>query len=237
MNLKEYIEKPSEIQNELLRYLSGIDDLIIFDIGACEGEETIKYSRLFPDSKIYSFEPIPSNYKKSIQNLSEYNITNACLYEVALSDSTGEADIFVSEGHPEYLKKTEDWDYGNKSSSLLPAQELTNYYKWLNLSNTMKVKTLTLYDFCIFNGIKKIDFIHMDVQGAELIVLEGAREYLDKIKMIWLEVGIVELYKGQPLKNSVIEFLNNNGFEIIKDTCNNVSGDMLCIKKNRWNKY
>lgn len=233
MNLKEYIEKPLEIQNELLHYLSDINDLVIFDVGACEGEETIKYSRLFPNSKIYSFEPIPNNYKKAIQNLSEYNTTNASLYEIALSNSTGEADIFVSEGHPDYLQKTSDWDYGNKSSSLLPAQELTNYYKWLNLSNTIKIKTLTLHDFCTINEIKKIDFMHMDVQGAELMVLEGAKDFLDKIKMIWLEVELVELYKGQPLKNSVIEFLNNNNFEIIKDTCTTVSGDILCIKKDK----
>lgn len=231
MNLKEYIEKPLEIKNELLHYLSEIDDLVIFDIGACEGEDTIKYSKLFPNSKIYSFEPIPNNYKKAIKNLSDYNVTNASLYEIALSNSTGEADIFVSEGHPEYLQKTENWDYGNKSSSLLPAKELVNYYKWLSLSNTLKIKTLTLFDFCTVNEIKKIDFVHMDVQGAELMVLEGAKEYLDKIKMIWLEVEAVELYKDQPLKNSVVQFLNNNGFEIIKDTCLSVSGDILCIKK------
>jgi FkbM family methyltransferase len=233
MNLKEYIEKPLEIQNELLHYLSDINDLVIFDVGACEGEETIKYSRLFPNSKIYSFEPIPGNYKKAVQNLSEYNTTNASLYEIALSNSTGEADIFVSEGHPDYLQKTSEWDYGNKSSSLLPAQELTNYYKWLNLSNTIKIKTLTLHDFCTINEIKKIDFMHMDVQGAELMVLEGAKDFLDKIKMIWLEVEMVELYKGQPLKNSVVQFLNNNNFEIIKDTCTTVSGDILCIKKDK----
>ena len=231
MNLTEYINKPLEIQGELLQNLSANDNLVIFDIGACEGEDTIKYSKLFPNSSIYSFEPIPDNYKKAVKNIDDYKIKNAFIYELALSNKTGESEIYVSEGHPDYLKKTEDWDYGNKSSSLLPAQELTNYYKWLNLNKKLKIKTITLSDFCTLNCIQKIDFMHMDVQGAELMVLEGAEEYLQKTKMIWLEVELVELYKGQPLKNSVVEFLNKNGFEIIKDTCLSVSGDILCINK------
>lgn len=233
MNLQNYINSPLEIKKELLDFLSEIDDLVIFEIGACEGEDTIRYSHLFPNAKIYSFEPIPNNYKKIIKNITDYNIKNASVYQVALSNSTGVSDIYVSSGHPDYIQKNSDWDYGNKSSSLLPGKELSTYYNWINLEEKIQIQTYTICDFCKLHSIDKIDFIHMDVQGAELMVLEGAFDYLKDLKMIWLEVGVVELYENQPLKNSVIDFLNKNGFEIIKDTCVSVSGDLLCINKNK----
>lgn len=231
MNLNEYLNMPIEIGQELSQIFPKEESIIIFDIGACEAEDTIKYSRFFPNSKIYSFEPIPNNFNKGLKNLEDYSVKNAELFKLALSNSDGEAEFFVSEGHPDYLAKQDDWDYGNKSSSLLPAKDLSAHYNWLNLNNSIKVETMKLSSFCKNNNIDKIDFIHMDVQGAELMVLEGAEDFLDKIKAIWLEVELVELYKGQPLKNAVVEFLSKHGFSVIKDTCNHISGDILCIKK------
>lgn len=39
------------------------------------------------------------------------------------------------------------------------------------------------------NKIDEVDFIHVDVQGAELKVLMGAKDYIIKIKATWLEVA------------------------------------------------
>jgi hypothetical protein len=86
------------------------------------------------------------------------------------------------------------------------------------------------YKFCEKNNIKNIDLLHLDVQGAEILVLEGSKNMIDKIGLIWLEAEIVELYENQPLKNNVVEFLNPN-FEKIKEIDNYLSCDMLFINK------
>lgn len=57
----------------------------------------------------------------------------------------------------------------------------------------------------------------MDVQGAELMVLEGASDFISSIKVIWLEVSKVDLYQNQPLVEDVKKFMAINNFVLIKD--------------------
>lgn len=228
MNFEQYLQEPIINERELLTIFPREKNITIFDIGSCEGEDSIKYSRLFPNSKIYAFEPVFENFEKIKKNIKTYNINNVECINQALSDKNGNSDIFISSGHPDYLPKNNEWDYGNKSSSLYPPKDFQP--SWLKFHTKEKVKTVKMYDFCFENNIKNIDFIHMDVQGAELLVLKGAENFIDNINMIWLEVSLVEFYENQPLKNEVIDFLLKNNFEIIKDTCSTESGDIL-VKK------
>jgi hypothetical protein len=64
------------------------------------------------------------------------------------------------------------------------------------------------------------------------MVLQGAGDLLQKIKMIWIEVEAKELYKGQPVKSEVEEFMSTRGFKILKDTVGRTSGDQLYVNKH-----
>lgn len=231
MNLSQYLEMPIGIESELNTFFQKDDDLIIFDIGSCEGEDSIRYSKMFKNSKIYAFEPLKKNYNKALDNLKNYDIKNVTLTQEALSNFIGSSKFYVSSGHPNYLNNTYDWDYGNKSSSLLPPI-CENQPNWMSFSEEENIKTNTVNNFCENNNINKIDFIHMDVQGAELLVLDGAVNFLNNTSLIWLEVGMVEFYKEQPMKVNIINFLENNNFTIIKDTCPSICGDILAVNNN-----
>jgi hypothetical protein len=52
----------------------------------------------------------------------------------------------------------------------------------------------------------------LDVQGAELMILEQAQEVLKSVAVIQCKVEFVELYKGQPLMADVDTFLRSHGF-------------------------
>jgi FkbM family methyltransferase len=231
MNLSKYLETQIGIETDLFRFLKEDENLVIFDIGCCEGEDSIRYSNMFKNSKIYAFEPLKKNYEKSIINLKNYNTTNVSITQEALSNSVGTTSFYVSSGHPDYLENTDEWDYGNKSSSLLPPREV-NQPKWMSFNEEENIKTNTIDNFCKENGIEKIDFIHMDVQGAELLVLKGASNMLKNIGLIWLEVGMVEFYQEQPMKFNMINFLQENNFTVIKDTCPFICGDVLVVNNN-----
>jgi FkbM family methyltransferase len=56
------------------------------------------------------------------------------------------------------------------------------------------------------------DFIKLDVQGAELMVLKNATSSLRNVAVLQCEVEFIELYEGQPLFADVDAFLRAQGF-------------------------
>jgi FkbM family methyltransferase len=224
------------IKKELQFLFKKDESLIIFDIGACEGESSIQYSRLFPKAKIYAFEPLPANIQLIRDNFKKYNIENATYLNKALSSQNGHAEFYVSSGQPENVLET-DWDFGNKSSSLLAPEKDLEKFGFLHFDKKIQVETLTLKTFCNSNNIKSIDFIHMDVQGAELMVLEGAGDFIASVKAIWLEVSKLHFYKDQPLENDIRDFMASNNFILIKNELNGEQGDQLYVSKNFFPSY
>ncbi len=217
------------IQEALLLELFDNDaPLTIFDIGSCEGESSIRYSRLFPNAKIWAFEPIPDNYKIICSNISEYNANKVNAFELCLSNQTGEAEFHVSSGKPDEFKdKNIDWEFGNKSSSLLPPEKTLETFKWLEFKKAIKVQTTRLDTFMEEQQIPSIEFVHMDVQGAELMVLDGAGKRFNDLKSIWLEVEAIPLYKGQPIRKDVEAYFRAKGYVKVIDTVDKVAGDQF----------
>jgi FkbM family methyltransferase len=231
VNLKDYLNFPSPIEREIRFFLKKENSSVVLDIGACEGEDSIRYKRMFPNSMIFSFEPLPSNIEKMKKNFEIYGIREGIeIVPFALSDEEGIADFFVSSGAPRGKTNNEEWNYGNKSSSLLPPAEGSNkYYSWLEFKQKIKVGTRRLDNFLNEKRPAKVDLIHMDVQGAELLVLKGAGSWVKKICLIWLEASSVELYKSQALKNDLEKYLKEHGFVKLKDTISSVCGDQCYI--------
>lgn len=223
-----YISTPLEIEKELNSFFRFHNPKVIFDIGSCDGLDSIKYARFFKDSIVYSFEPIKKNVNLIYKNAEKFDVKNLIVEEFAFSNKVGKAIFYLSSGKPEEFSNL-DWDFGNKSSSLLEPNLTKEVLPWLEFNESIEVETNTIHEYCNSKKIEDIDFIHMDVQGAELLVLEGAGKYIGSVKMIWLEVENIELYKDQPLKNDVELFLVKNGFVKIKDTVNYIAGDQLWV--------
>jgi FkbM family methyltransferase len=90
----------------------------------------------------------------------------------------------------------------------------------IKLASIEEVDTTTLDAFCQSEGISEIDFIQLDVQGAELQVLEGASWILEHSTLaIVTEVEFTELYVNQPLFSDIDVYLRNQGFTLF-DLCN-----------------
>ena len=228
---EQYLKKPSPIEKELNLFFSPTDPLVIFDVGSCEGLDSIKYAQLFPDSKIYAFEPVNKNFDIIQNNIKQYNFPNIHPYNQAFSDRKGKAAFFMSSGQPQDKVQDLQWNYGNKSSSLLSPKVHLDIYSWCEFNQQEIVETETIQNFCQQQGIHQIHLLHLDVQGAELKVLEGAAGFIQHIHMIWMEVAYVELYDQQPLRNDTINYMENKGFILIKEDDRNYSGDHLYLNK------
>jgi FkbM family methyltransferase len=75
---------------------------------------------------------------------------------------------------------------------------------------TQAVTTRRLDDI---DGVGDVDLIKIDVQGAELKVLENGLRALSGALMVHTEVEFVEIYKGQPLFAEMDQFLRRQGFQ------------------------
>jgi len=198
-------------ESELLSTFDVNSKITIADIGACDGLSTIHYSKMFSNAIFLCFEMIYENYLEMIKNFMEYGIDKrANCYHVALSDTFEDRKVFVSYGQAPTVKT---WNTGNKSSSLLKPKEHLLEHPWCNFSEKT-IKTSLLDYFWL-----PIDFMHIDVQGAEKMVLNGASEKLKTTTAIWIEVSEKELYENQAMTNDIKDILLQKGFELIKNTC------------------
>jgi FkbM family methyltransferase len=228
-SLARYLRRPLVIDRELAVLFAPEARLTIFDVGACEGEDSIRYQLRYPNARVYAFEPLAENAARARAHFAAYDLPSVTLVEIALSDSVGTASFHVSSGRPEQAPDPA-WDYGNKSSSLLAPDKTLEVHEWLKFDTVTTVPTTTLREYCAANGIGEIDFMHLDVQGAELMVLAGAGPILTRIKAVWLEAEQLPLYRDQPLGADVERFMRSHGFVKIKDTLDRVSGDQLYMR-------
>ena len=105
-------------------------------------------------------------------------------------------------------------------SSLYPPNEaylerLAGLPELVNLDFSFEIDTTTLDTFCQEEGVNEIDFMQIDVQGADLDVLEGAVNILNCGTLaIQIEVEFSHLYTNQPLFADVDTFLRKHDFTL-----------------------
>ena len=216
--LDDYLAQPSAAEREFARIFPRQAPLVICDIGACEGEDSVRYALRYPRARVFAFEPLPANGRLVEAHFTHHRTVNARLVPVALSDRAGEAVFHVSSGRPPGPADDGTWNHGNKSSSLLPPAGSGPMHGWIEFKETVTVPTTTLDAFCAAENIPRIDFIQMDVQGAEQLVLAGATRMLPHITAIWLEVSSRENYRGQSLDRDIRRFMEAQGFRLAYQT-------------------
>jgi len=67
----------------------------------------------------------------------------------------------------------------------------------------VEVQGWRLDDFCAANGLDHIDFLWMDVQGAERLVFDGAVNMLPKTRLVWTEYDSGTLYRDSSTLNDI----------------------------------
>jgi FkbM family methyltransferase len=191
----------------ILDYIKIINPSILIEIGAHFGTETLKFRNILPKCRIISFEPDPRNIKL----LRDQKIDEICtLEELAVSNNNGLAEFHLSSGDckswaSDPILRANDW---SASSSLKKPKEHLDVHRWVHFEQSIKVKSIRLDDYIPIKD-KVVDFIWMDVQGAEDLVLEGAKKTIERTRYIYTEYNNKEMYEGQMNLNQILETLNN----------------------------
>lgn len=168
---------------------------VFIDIGAYRGETSRVFHYIFPNSKIFAFEPV-KHFSDTLK--SELNSRNITINNVALSNKEGRVEFFY---------------YDNPAlSSLLPINPRAKLYKNYKVISKSKIRTTTLDCYFKNTMLKGCVFMKIDTQGTEGLVLQGGKEMLKKVSIIHIETSLEEYYKGQLLFDDIYRLLTDLGF-------------------------
>lgn len=138
-----------------------IKDKDIIDAGAYTGDTAIPIAHL-TSRKIYAFEPFEDSFEILKENISSNNITNIVPVKKSLGNIDGERTLYLSGDN---------------------VQGITSNANARKYDQELKVEEATIDTFVKENDLK-VGYITVDVEGAEMDLLEGAVETLKTQKPI-----------------------------------------------------
>ncbi len=182
--------------------------MTVIDIGANIGYYTIiAGKRIGVNGKVLAFEPEENNFSLLSRNIALNKLTNVTALKIALTNKLG--------GELLYL------DDNNKGHHSLSSKNPETEKK-------IKVRTNTLDGILENFGSPKVDIIKMDIEGAEVLVLEGMTKTIGKNpKLIIFTEFYPEAIKR--LGYSPLKFLKNlmdSGFSLSE-----IDENKKCLKK------
>ncbi len=196
-----YIHTPGNVDMKELMdefgWMKSFGFKTIIDIGANEGQFSEKIRILFPDARIYAFEPIPDTFHKLEKNFGGDSRFKA--FNVGLADEAGVFDFELN-------------DYTPSSSLLTMSDTHKSSFDFAKNVHTIAVKIETLDNMLQNEQLPLPILVKIDVQGVEDKVIAGGEHTLRLAAGVISEVSFEELYKGQPLFHSIYEKIHQLGF-------------------------
>jgi FkbM family methyltransferase len=186
-------------------------ELIIFDIGSRDCMHAVKFSQVFPNAKIFSFECNTNTLPICKNNIELY--PNITLIDKAVNDFNGVCDFYPIDQE----KTITTWKDGNPGASSMFLSNGNYNSIETYVQNKIQVECIRMDKMMKAFNIDHVDIVWMDLQGAELLALKSFGEYLHKIKYIHTEVSYKPIYEGQVLFNELHDFLLSNNFTNINN--------------------
>lgn len=186
--------RPSSVFNEFVaeQYSYVFDNVKIcvepgdycIDGGACWGDSTLLFSaKAGRDGRVYGFEFIPGNIQILKKNLKQNNCENVTIIQHPLWSVDG-ISMWYKDNGP-----------GSKVSfETIPDSDGTT-------------TTFTIDKLVLENKLDKLDFIKMDIEGAEPFALEGAKDTIVKFKP---KLAIC-IYHGMEDFTRIAQWIHNLG--------------------------
>jgi len=173
-----------------------VNGMVVVDVGAHVGYYTLIAANLVGSTgKVFAFEPDPTNNRLLIENIKLNGYTNVEVTNFALASKPGVSTLYRT-----------SLDNGRHSL----------YRHDLPVSGTVEIETITLDAFLESRGWPQVRLVKMDVEGAELEVLSGMEQLLNRSK----ELDLIIEFNPYLLKNAgadntdLIESLVPLGFKV-----------------------
>lgn len=192
---------------------------LIFDIGAYDGGDAIRFQQRWPGAKVFSFEADPFRFGKMMMSrLCDVLNLPISFFQLAISNVRGSVDFYPSLC---MLKDAGDThskgEPGGQGSMYRHSEVYKNTYKHIvQYEKPIKVFSDRLDNIFYENKIslQEVDLLHIDVEGSEYEVIQGLSMY--KPKVIFVET-LEGMFEGAKSKWDLDNLLINKGYQLVGD--------------------
>jgi FkbM family methyltransferase len=166
----------------IYEFRADTDSPLIIDCGANIGLSIIYFKQLYPKAKILAFEPDQQIFNTLQKNINSFKLSEVTLYQEAIWKEDGETEFKIEGGFSGRIPKPED------------------------TIDVVKVKARRLKN--LLN--QPVEFLKIDIEGAEYEVLKDCANFLGQVKNIFIEYHS-HITERQTL-NEILSLLTESGF-------------------------
>lgn len=200
---REILRNVPPITRGILDHLRPDRPIVFLDGGATASTVEEQFSGWPPGRwKVFGFDPHPD------ADLSIDHSANVQMIRTALGADRGKLRLFhtTADGGSSSFMPNLDYIGNLRHGSGAPLDEL------MSVVSESEVDVVDLDSWRQEFRVPPFDFMKLNVQGAELEILRGARETLERCLGVQCEVAFAPIYLGAPVFRDVDAFLDSAGF-------------------------
>jgi FkbM family methyltransferase len=192
-------------EQALVRSLVG-PGMTVLDVGANIGKYTKLFSLLVGSSgRVFAFEPDPDSARRVREMVARDSLANVTVVEAAVCEHSG--TVTLNRFPAEYSS----WNSLGRPQMKDPRDPA----RFVPLVGRVEARAVTLDEFCREHGIERVDYLKLDVEGAELRALQGAKKLIERkaVALLQFEVSQKMLEGLNTTARPVFDLLKAAGFE------------------------
>jgi FkbM family methyltransferase len=180
--------------------------MVFVDVGANQGEFTLYAAKRLVTGEVLAFEPVEESYRHLTENIELNGFKNVIAYNVGLSDRDGYFEMYM----PDNVRSSDQTIEG------LANEGTASVFQSISRPSMMcTARFETLDKLFEESGLERLDIIKIDVEGAELPVLRGARRVIEKYcPIIIMEMNDESFKAAGYQKSDVLDFLDSMHYDL-----------------------
>ncbi len=181
--------------------------MIVFDVGANIGEWILTMANgVGTQGRVYSFEPTPFLFDALNKTVVANQFSQVIVSPYALNDKSKTMDFYIQYDENELL-----------DARLSRLDSPADFKEWTTdgkKAKKIQVKTITLDEFAVKEKLERLDFIKIDAEGYESVIVEGGLTVLKKFRPnLILECGGV--YDSEEKRKRMITRLRELDYNLM----------------------
>lgn len=213
-------KQPSEFDLEEIAKFVQSDSPIIVEAGAFDGRDTVTFSQRWPNGHVYAFEPLPT-LAKTVR-IATADCRNVTFIESAFTP-TDQSSITLYSFDPAESE--------HASSSILQPTDHLELAPDVKFGSKVTVPATTIDNWYQSVDCPIIDLLWLDLQGAELLVLQKGESLLAATRCCHIEVATRPLYQGGATFDEVRQFFTSRGFSLVASRVPVRSGNAIFVRR------